>query len=76
MITDCSHGMPDPKSCFECMEDGPVAPPTKPTVPTLVATFNATYPGDCPGCLVPIRVGDRIGSWTDGRYRHAVWCEP
>lgn len=49
MITECPHEMPSPASCFECMEDGPVAPPSSTQAPTLVATFTASFPGDCPG---------------------------
>lgn len=76
IITECTHGMPTPASCFECMEDGPVAPPTR-NVPETVdgPAFAANWPGECPGCDRPIVVGQTIRATSRGRYVHQG-CTP
>lgn len=66
----CSHGMPSPASCVDCMDDGPVAPPTRRTPRTIDATFPARYDGECHGCNLPISVGQIIHRLSDERYVH------
>jgi len=62
VITECSHGMPTPSSCVLCMDDGAVAPPSKPTIPD-VHTMVARHTSDCPGCGTPIHPGQMITGW-------------
>lgn len=75
--TLCPHGMPSPRSCFDCMEEGPVAPVERWWQQGL--PFIAAYPGTCVGCGDPFEVGDRIQRWDYGsqrtNYTHAA-CRP
>lgn len=72
----CSHGMPTPASCVDCMEAGPVAPPKAKEPETVVATFRARHPGQCEGCNLPIAVGQLLYRLEpSGRYVHEG-CEP
>lgn len=69
---ECTHGMPTPASCWECMEDGnlPVATRTV-TVPTVEYLLTASYPGHCSDCNTAIHEGERIARMIDETYRHA-----
>lgn len=71
----CGHGMPSPGSCVDCMNDGPLPPPAKPT--RAGWPFSATFEGACigePACS-GIEPGDQIVRMSDGGYRHAGTCE-
>lgn len=47
-MADCTHGMPTPASCVECMEDGNLAPPPRPEAETMAGPARAAvYPGQC-----------------------------
>lgn len=65
----CSHGMPSPASCIECMEDGPVMAPER-AAEEVEARFPARFDGHCNACNLPISVGQRIAKLSSGRYVH------
>lgn len=65
----CSHNMPSPRSCVDCMEEGPVERPAKWWKVGL--EFLAQYDGTCVGCDEPIEVGDRVQKWDFGTETHA-----
>jgi hypothetical protein len=69
-MTECSHGMPSPASCTDCMYEGELAPPPKPAPATIDSVFRASYEGQCPGCDLPIDVGQRIARMSNGGYLH------
>lgn len=66
----CAHGFPSPASCVDCMEEGPVAPPTASTPATIEATFRAKYDGHCTGCNLPVGIGQVVHRLSEGRYVH------
>lgn len=69
----CTHGMPSPATCFECMEEGPVAPPpTRPAPPEQEGEpFPARYYTQCRHCNTAVHVGELIVRTTHGTYVHA-----
>ncbi len=71
----CTHGMPSPASCWECMEDGNLVPPKSERLRDETGVFRARFDGDCPSCGLAIHVGQEIRRWSDDRYRHAS-CHP
>lgn len=54
----CTHGMPTPLACTECMADGNI-PPARPTGRS-GQPFEARYPGRCVLCDDTIDPGDLI----------------
>lgn len=68
---NCPHGMPSPASCFDCMEDGPVAPLT-PNEPERADSypFLARHAAQCEACNLPIIVDQLIVHTTSDRYVH------
>lgn len=58
MITECTHGMPSPKSCVDCMYEGPVEPPPKP--PVVKYHFTSQFRSLCWKCKAVIEEGDRM----------------
>lgn len=75
-MNPCTHGMPDPRSCFECMEDGNLPAPQKAAPPTPSdRTHPARFDGECSGCGFVITAGQLIRHWSDGQWRHAE-CSP
>lgn len=63
MTAPCTHGMPTPASCVECMNEGNMpAPPPKPTAEY---TVTAQFAGRCPGCHEEIEIGDLIARVED-----------
>lgn len=75
---ECTHGMPSPKSCIDCMEEGPVAPPA--TWAKVGRPFPARFTSTCIGCdRTTIAVGDLLQRWDKGtdrtEYLHAD-CRP
>jgi len=72
MTAACTHGMPTPAACFECMEDGNIEPPPAPTRPTSQGwTIDAAFPGHCQGCNLPIHEGQSITRMSDDTWQHA-----
>lgn len=72
MITECTHGMPSPASCVECIADGPVLPPRPSSTELLLAVqwSTARFPTRCARVRAhEIDPGDRIGL-VDG----LGWC--
>lgn len=71
-MTPCTHGMPTPGSCIDCMDEGNLAPRKPDPKPTVEYVFEAQYPGSCGGCDLPIDEGERIARMTDETYQHAA----
>lgn len=73
----CPHGMPNAATCTQCMDEGPVAAPSR--WEKVGPPFAATYAGVCVGCdRADIRVGEQIQRWDRGedtRYLHDG-CRP
>lgn len=69
----CTHGMPTPMSCVECMIDGLPPLPPAPPPPTAGRWFVAKFGGRC-ACGDPIEPGHLIARMSDGTYRHAEEC--
>lgn len=59
----CPHGYPSPKSCLDCMEDGPVEMPK--TWQPVGSPFPARYDGECV-CGSAIHPGDLVQRWDRG----------
>lgn len=80
-VYGCTHGMPNPKTCVDCMEDGVMPPPPK-WYPGPAPWIVAQHDGICPGCDQIIGVGDYIKQWEkrdgktviDTKYLHTE-CE-
>lgn len=70
-MSDCTHGMPTPASCIDCMAEGNLPVPRR-EAPVVEATFLARFDGDCRSCHLGIHVGQRIARMSDDTYRHAV----
>lgn len=71
VITECTHGMPTPASCIECMAEGPVASPRPAETQMLNAErwIEARFPGQCARRREEFDVGARIGYVED-----VGWC--
>ena len=69
----CPHGYESPASCWDCMVDGPVVPPTV-NAPWKAAggQFRAIYEGRCKGCDWDIEVGQFIQRWERGDVQ--IYC--
>lgn len=70
MTRPCTHGMPSPSSCYECMEEGNLAPPERPPAPTVERFLDARFDGHCQGCNTGIHIGQPIARLSDGTYQH------
>lgn len=66
----CTHGMPTPASCVECMEDGNLPPAPRPEPERVVARCLSGFGGQCPACDLPIAVGARIAKTNRDRWLH------
>ena len=69
----CPHDG-DPFSCPPCLRARRPDLVETPA-PTVERSFVARFTGDCPGCNLPITVGQFCDRWTDGRTRH-LGCLP
>jgi len=69
-MAECDHGL-DERWCTIC-KNGPTRRGPEPV--TVVATFPARFPGDCPSCDLPITEGQTIHRLSNDRYVHAG-CE-
>jgi len=76
-VTGCTHGMPSPGACFECMEDGnlPPAPAQSPAPQADGPVITARYDTQCRACNLGIHVGQDIVRTTHGTYQHAHCTE-
>jgi hypothetical protein len=74
-VTTCTHGMPSPLSCLDCMDDGNLPPAPRPEPETVSVDFTARFDSHCPECNLPIIKGTPIVKTTRGRYLHAG-CAP
>lgn len=75
----CPHGMPNPKTCLDCMEEGNIEPPKWKAIGP---PFDAIYTGSCadPNCNdIQFLRGDSIQRWDkegmDTKYTHAYTCK-
>ena len=77
-MSPCTHGMPHPASCVECMADGNLAPPPPPPrLVTIGPPFTGRYDDHCNGCNTGIHEGQLIVKMSDGTYRHSrCWDGP
>lgn len=80
MIAPCSHGMPTPAACVDCMYEGNVELPPAPRT-EVVHRMVAKLAGDCPLCNLPINVGDPIQlvqhtGPKSGAFWYHGWCSP
>jgi hypothetical protein len=76
MAAECTHGMPTPASCWECMEDGNLPTATRTlAAPAVEAVFTARFSGQCSACNLGIHEGQRIARMNDESYRHAHCAE-
>lgn len=67
----CTHGMPSPASCVDCMnDDGLGAAPIRPVEPAMSEPLSAIFGTRCPYCEEGIAVGDQIMLFSDGTWRH------
>ncbi len=66
---DCIHGLP-PQSCTICLH-----PYRGPEPVTVEHIFPAGFDGHCPGCNLPISVGQMLCKLSTGFYVHQ-WCAP
>lgn len=66
----CTHGMPSPASCIECMNEGVMPPPPKPQPVTVEYAFTAKFDGHCGACNLPTSAGERIAKLSSGAYVH------
>lgn len=71
---ECIHGM-DPAWCSVCLKGPATYSFKEPTVLPEGPAFPARFPGDCPGCNLPVVEGQIIRKWSDERYRHQG-CTP
>ncbi len=72
-MADCTHGMPSPASCYECMEEGnmPAPAPRPASAERDGPTIEARYDGHCKECNTAIHAGEPICRTTHGTYEHA-----
>lgn len=70
MPEPCTHGMPNHRACWFCMEDGNLDPAPSAPVVTVARTLTARYDGHCSGCNLDIHPGHHVALLTDGTYRH------
>jgi len=64
-MTECRHGLEE-EWCSLCKRPTPPSPENA----QVEATFAAKFDGDCPGCDLPIYVGQTIHKLSSGRYVH------
>lgn len=69
---ECRHGL-DSRWCAACKDPAPNPHAAKPA-PTILATFQARYEGDCDACGFAISPGQVIHRMSDDTYVHAR-CE-
>ncbi len=70
MAAPCTHGMPSPASCIDCMDEGNMPPPEKAEAVTVEYTFFAKYDGQCGGCNLPITPGQMVHHLSNTRNVH------
>lgn len=69
-MADCTHGMPTPASCVDCMDEGNLPPPPRPAPETAVMAVTARWDGQCRACDLPIVPGQPIVMTTRDRWLH------
>lgn len=75
-MSNCSHGMPNPKTCYDCMEEGNLEPPKWERKGN---AWFARFESTCPGCNKTISMGETVYRWDkedkNTTYTH-VFCSP
>lgn len=72
----CTHGMPDPAACVECMFEGNIEPQRVEPEQIVGTWVRARFDGQCPACDPPIRAEhDLIVKTNRDRWLHAG-CAP
>lgn len=68
IIMTCTHGMPSPASCIDCMDDDGLGAPT--TAPERLEgpSIRSKYDTECRKCDGSIRVGERVYLTDAGRW--------
>lgn len=69
---ECIHGL-DKRWCAICLHG--LSEQYRHAQLAVVARFKAMYDGDCPGCDLPILVGQSIVKMSNDLYYHD-YCEP
>lgn len=74
-MTPCTHGMPTPLACTECMAEGNIPPPhSRPLHTGWSRPLEARYAGRCRRCDDTIAPGDLIRI-RDGAPAHDTCVE-
>lgn len=75
VVTACPHGEPHPSACPECVDTTPVPAPVEEPERASGYAFEARWPGQCPGCDLPISPGQSVKRTSRRRYFHER-CTP
>lgn len=75
-MTTCPHGMPNPKTCVDCMEEGNIEPAKWRAIGT---PFSSRFVGTCAACGQIWMSGDVIQRWDkedrESKYTHGYECK-
>lgn len=74
-VTSCSHGMPTPAACVECMEDGNIPPRPRVREVADSPVIPARHAAGCDVCGERIEQGDDIVHTNLDRWVHST-CVP
>lgn len=75
VATACPHGEPHPSACPECVDTTPVPAQAEEPERSSGYAFGAKWPGQCPGCDLPISPGQSVKRTNRKRYFHEG-CTP
>jgi hypothetical protein len=75
VATACPHGEPHPSACPECVDTTPVPAEREEPERASGHSFGARWPGQCPGCNLPITPGQSVQRTNRKRYFHER-CTP
>lgn len=70
MTGPCTHGMPTPGSCIDCMDEGNLTPPPRREPEHAVMAVTARWDSQCPACDLPIIPGQAIAVTNRDRWLH------
>lgn len=73
-MADCTHGMPTPAACVDCMDEGNLPAPRREKA-TIEYTFTARFAGHCGACNLPVSAGQKAARLSTGALVHG-WCTP
>ncbi len=75
VATACPHGEPHPSACPECVDTTPAPAEVEEPERASGYSFGARWPGQCPGCDLPISPGQAVQRTNRKRYFHER-CTP